>query len=103
MRIGSPCTGYGGLDLAAEVFFNAGTIWCAEFDKYASQVVDQRFGVPNYGDIKTIKWGELPQIDILTAGYPCQPFSHAGERKGTDDPRHIFPYIAKAINALRPV
>ena len=102
MRIGSLCTGYGGLDLATEAFFDAETIWCAEFDKYASQVIDQRFGIPNYGDIKTIKWEELPQIDILTAGYPCQPFSHAGERKGTDDPRHIFPYIAKAIDALRP-
>lgn len=102
MKIGSLCTGYGGLDLAAEAFFDAETIWCAEFDKYASQVIDQRFGIPNYGDIKTINWKELPHIDILTAGYPCQPFSHAGERKGTDDPRHIFPYIAKAIDALRP-
>ena len=102
MKIGSLCTGYGGLDLAAEAFFDAETIWCAEFDKYASQVIDQRFGIPNYGDIKTIKWEELPQIDILTAGYPCQPFSHAGERKGTDDPRHIWPNIAQAISLLKP-
>lgn len=102
MRIGSLCTGYGGLDLAAEAFFDAETIWCAEFDKYASQVIDQRFGIPNYGDIKEIDWAELPAIHILTAGYPCQPFSHAGERKGTNDPRHIFPYIAKALNELRP-
>lgn len=102
MKIGSLCTGYGGLDLAAEAYFNAEAIWCAEIDKYASQVIDKRFGIPNYGDIKQIKWAELPKIDILTAGYPCQPFSHAGERKGTDDPRHIFPYIAEAINALRP-
>ena len=102
MRIGSLCTGYGGLDLAAEAFFDAETIWCAEFDKYASQVIEQRFGIPNYGDIKTIKWEELPQIDILTAGYPCQPFSHAGERKGSDDPRHIWPNIAEAISILEP-
>lgn len=102
LKIGSLCTGYGGLDLAVEAHFNAETIWCAEFDKYASQVIEQRFGIPNYGDIKTIKWEELPKIDILTAGYPCQPFSHAGERKGTNDPRHIFPFIAKAIDALQP-
>lgn len=102
MRIGSLCTGYGGLDLAAEAYFKAETIWCAEFDKYASQVIEQRFGIPNHGDIKTIDWASLPQIDILTAGYPCQPFSHAGQRKGTDDPRHIWPHIAQAISILRP-
>lgn len=102
MKIGSLCTGYGGLDLAAEAYFNAETIWCAEFDKYASQVIEQRFGIPNYGDIKTIDWASLPQIDILTAGYPCQPFSHAGQRKGTDDPRHIWPHIKEAIRITRP-
>jgi DNA (cytosine-5)-methyltransferase 1 len=102
VKIGSLCTGYGGLDLAAEAFFGAETIWCADNDKYAAQVIEQRFGIANFGDIKSIHWETVPDIDILTAGYPCQPFSHAGERKGTDDPRHIFPYIAKALDALRP-
>jgi DNA (cytosine-5)-methyltransferase 1 len=102
LKIGSLCTGYGGLDLAVEEHFNAETIWCAEFDKHASQVIEQRFNIPNYGDIKKIDWASLEPIDILTAGYPCQPFSHAGYRKGTDDERHIFPYILEAISILRP-
>lgn len=102
MKIGSLCTGYGGLDLAVEEHFNAKTVWCAEFDKYASQVIEQRFNIPNYGDIKQIDWASLEPIDILTAGYPCQPFSHAGYRKGTDDERHIFPFILEAIGILRP-
>jgi DNA (cytosine-5)-methyltransferase 1 len=102
MKIGSLCTGYGGLDLAAESYFNAETVWCAEFDKYASQVIEQRFNIPNYGNIKEIDWASVEPIDILTAGYPCQPFSHAGYRKGTDDERHIFPYILEAISVLRP-
>ena len=102
MKIGSLCTGYGGLDLAVEEHFNAETIWCAEFDKHASQVIQQRFNIPNYGDIKKIDWASLEPIDILTAGYPCQPFSHAGYRKGTEDERHIFPYILEAISILRP-
>jgi len=102
MKIGSLCTGYGGLDLAVEKVFDAETIWCAEFDKYASEVIEQRFGIANFGDIKTINWETVPSIDILTAGYPCQPFSTAGQRKGTNDPRHIWPYIKEAICTLRP-
>ncbi len=102
LRIGSLCTGYGGLDLAVEAHFNAETVWCAEFDKYASEVIKHHFNVPNYGNIKTINWASMPKVDILTAGYPCQPFSHAGERKGTQDERHLFPYIAEAISNLRP-
>ena len=102
LRIGSLCTGYGGLDLAVEAHFNAETVWCAEFDKYASEVIKHHFNVPNYGNIKTINWASMPEIDILTAGYPCQPFSHAGERKGIQDERHLFPYIAEAISNLRP-
>jgi DNA (cytosine-5)-methyltransferase 1 len=102
MKIGSLCTGYGGLDIAVEAFFNAETIWCAEFDKQASKVIEQRFNIPNYGDIKAIDWSSLEPIDILTAGYPCQPFSHAGQRKGTEDARHIWPYIKQAISTLRP-
>jgi len=102
MKIGSLCTGYGGLDMAVETYFNAETVWCAEYDRYASQLIAERFDYPNYGDIKSINWAELEPIDILTAGYPCQPFSHAGDRKGLEDERHIFPYILEAISILRP-
>jgi DNA (cytosine-5)-methyltransferase 1 len=102
MKIGSLCTGYGGLDMAVEAYFDAEMVWCAEIDKYASQLIVQRFNKPNLGDIKQIKWDEVEPIDILTAGYPCQPFSHAGFRKGLDDERHIWPYIKEAISYLRP-
>lgn len=102
MKIGSLCTGYGGLDLAVEEFFNARTIWAADTDKSASIVIEQRFDVPNHGDIKNIDWSSVEPIDIMTAGYPCQPFSHAGERKGLEDERHIWPYIKTAIGILRP-
>jgi DNA (cytosine-5)-methyltransferase 1 len=102
MKIGSLCTGYGGLDMAVEAYFNAEMVWCAEVDKYASQLITKRFDKPNHGNIKTIDWNQLEPIDILTAGYPCQPFSHAGYRKGSDDERHLWPYIKKAISILRP-
>ena len=102
MKIGSLCTGYGGLDMAVETYFNAETIWCAEIDKYASKLIAERFDYPNHGDIKKIDWSEIEPIDILTAGYPCQPFSNAGQRKGIEDERHIWPHIKEAIGILRP-
>ena len=102
MKIGSLCTGYGGLDMAVEAYFNAEMVWCAEIDKYASQLIKERFNKPNYGDIKTINWDEVEPIDLLTAGYPCQPFSTAGSRKGKEDERHLWPYIKEAISSLRP-
>jgi DNA (cytosine-5)-methyltransferase 1 len=102
MKIGSLCTGYGGLDMAVEEFFNAEVVWTADTDKYASQIIQQRIGKINLGDIKQIDWSSIEPIDILTAGYPCQPFSHAGQRKGVEDERHIWPFIEQAIGNLRP-
>ena len=62
MKIGSLCTGYGGLDMAVETYFNAEMVWCAENDKYASKVIQERFNKTNLGDIK--------QIDCLTNFIP---------------------------------
>jgi DNA (cytosine-5)-methyltransferase 1 len=88
--------------MAVEAYFNAKTVWCAEYDQYASKLIEERFGYVNHGDISNIDWASVEPIDILTAGYPCQPFSSAGQRKGTTDDRHIFPFILEAISTLRP-
>ena len=102
MKIGSLCTGYGGLDMAVEAYFNAKTVWVSEIDKHASQLIDARINKPNLGNLKVIDWASVEPIDVLTAGYPCQPFSHAGNRKGANDERHLWPYIKTAISILRP-
>lgn len=88
--------------MAVEAFFDAETVWTADNDKYASVVIEQKIKKPNLGDIKTLDWASLEPIDILTAGYPCQPFSAAGHRKGVEDERHIWPYILEGIGILRP-
>lgn len=88
--------------MAVEAYFQAETIWTCEFDKHASKVIEKRINKPNYGNLKTTKWDQVEPIDILTAGYPCQPFSQAGLRKGTEDERHLWPYIKEIIRKLRP-
>lgn len=99
MNVLSLCTGYGGLELA----LGHPPTWVAEYDKYASTVIAKNWpGVPNLGDITTIDWERFDPVDVLTAGYPCQPFSLAGRRKGSSDVRHLWPHIVGAIRLLRP-
>ena len=102
VTVGSLCTGYGGLDLALKAHFNTRVIWTSEIDRHASRVVKARYRAPNLGDLKLIDWEAIEAPDIITAGYPCQPFSYAGGRNGTEDPRHIWPWIAEGIRHLRP-
>lgn len=103
MKIGSLCTGYGGLDLAVEAITGAKTVWYSEFDKNVAKLMEHnRPELPNLWDLTKINWQQVEPVDILTAGYPCQPFSGAGQRKGTNDERHIWPHIAKTISILQP-
>lgn len=103
MKVGSLFSGAAGLDRAVCEVFGAEVVWHSELDPAASKVLDYRFpGVPNHGDITQIDWAAVEPVDILCGGYPCQPFSAAGQRKGTDDERHLWPYFAEAIRRVRP-
>ena len=102
LTVGSLFSGIGGLDLGLE---RAGmkVIWQSEIDPYACKVLKKHWPeVPNHGDIKQIDWSTVQRPNVICGGYPCQPFSQAGKRKGTDDPRHLWPWVRDAISALRP-
>ncbi|MBZ6211597.1 DNA cytosine methyltransferase [Streptomyces olivaceus] len=103
LRIGSLCSGYRGLDMAVEAVFGASTAWVSDVDPGANKILAHHWpDTPNIGDLTTARWEDVEPIDILCGGYPCQPFSSAGLRKGTEDERHIWPYIADALRVLRP-
>ena len=102
LTVGSLFSGIGGLDLGLE---RAGmkVIWQSEIDPYCNKVLKKHWPeVTNHGNIKDINWGDVQRPDVVCGGYPCQPFSTAGKRRGTDDPRHLWPWVRDAISALQP-
>lgn len=102
-RIGSLFSGYGGLDMGVQAVIGGHVMWHVEYDQAPSRILEHHWPtVPNYGDVTTVDWAAVEPVDAITAGYPCQPFSIAGKRKGSNDERHLWPYVLTAIRHLRP-
>ena len=104
-RIGELFAGYGGLGMAVQQVYGGDLAWYSEFDDAPSRIMAHHHpGVPNYGDVTAIDWGEIPRVDILTGGFPCQDVSVAGRRAGmTDGTRSgLWSHMAHAIDVLRP-
>jgi len=104
------CAGYGGIELGLKrAIPSLRTVALCEIEAFAisNLVAKMEAGLmdpaPIWPDLKTFPWAAFrDRVDILTGGYPCQPFSAAGQRRGKDDPRHLWPYIADGIRLLRP-
>ena len=104
-RIGELFAGYGGLGMAVQQVYGGDLAWYSEFDEAPSRIMAHHHpDVPNYGDVTQIDWDEIPRVDILTGGFPCQDVSVAGRRAGmTDGTRSgLWSHMAHAIDELRP-
>lgn len=111
MRKLSLFSGIGGIDLAAH-WAGMETVAFCERESYPVKVLQKNFpGVPIYDDVKTLTKARLiadgiigngRTIDIVSAGYPCQPFSNAGKREGQNDDRHLWPEVKRLLEEIRP-
>jgi DNA (cytosine-5)-methyltransferase 1 len=98
-------SGIGGFALAAKWIWQEDLeikAFC-EIDKYCQKVLQKNFpGVPIYDDIKKLKGKEIGTVKLVTGGFPCQPFSIAGKRKGKEDDRYLWPEMFRVIQETRP-
>lgn len=111
MRKLSLFSGIGGIDLAAH-WAGMETVAFCERESFPVKVLQKNFpGVPIYDDVCTLTADQLKEdgiigdgraIDIISAGYPCQPFSNAGKRRGKEDDRHLWPEVARILQEVRP-
>lgn len=96
-------SGIGGFTLAAR-WAGIRTVGFSEIDPFASAVLKKHWPkIKNYGDIRTITNTTIPdKINLITGGFPCQPFSTAGKQRGRDDPRDLWPEMFRVIKEYRP-
>jgi len=96
-------SGIGGLDLAAE-WAGFKTVLFVERDPYAQRVLSKHWPkVPIIDDIRKVhNESAKGPIHLLSGGFPCQPFSHAGKRRGTEDDRYLWPEMFRVIHELAP-
>ena len=102
MTVGSLFAGIGGFDLGLE---RAGMSvrWQVENNPWCQRVLAKHWpNVTRYGDIKQVDWHTVEPVDLVCGGFPCQPFSLAGKRKGFDDDRYLWPEVVRCLDAVRP-
>lgn len=95
-------SGIGGFALAAG-WAGYRTVGFCEVEDYPRRILSKRFsGVPIHGDIRELDGSAYRGVTLITGGYPCQPFSQAGKRKGAADDRHLWPEMLRVVKQARP-
>ncbi len=105
------CTGYGGLELGigragvdVRIVCNVEIEAFVQANLVAKTEEGRMDNAPIWTDLKTFPASIFRgKVRGITGGYPCQPFSSAGKRKGEEDPRHLWPYIRKHVRTIRPL
>lgn len=99
---GSLCSGIGGMDLGLD---RSGMRikWQVELDPFRQHILAKHWpDVPRFGDIRGVGRHNLSPVDLICAGFPCQPFSNAGKQRGDKDDRYLWPEVLRVIAELRP-
>ena len=102
MNFGSLFSGIGGMDLGLE---RAGMecTWQVEIDDYCQMVLEKHWpDVERFGDVREVGKHNLKTVELIAGGFPCQPHSVAGKRKGAEDDRNLWPEFIRIIRDLKP-
>ena len=101
LRVLDLFSGIGGMSLGLEMTGGFETVAFCERDAYCKSILRQHWPTtPIYGDVKELHYDQ--PVDVICGGYPCQPFSQAGQRRGDQDDRHLWPEMARIIDETRP-
>lgn len=96
-------SGIGGISLGLERTGGFETVAFCEIDPFCRKVLAKHWpDVPCFEDVTKLRGEDVGDVDAICGGYPCQPFSHAGKRRGKEDDRHLWPEMRRLVEELGP-
>jgi DNA (cytosine-5)-methyltransferase 1 len=102
LSVGSLFSGIGGFELGLERTGGFKTAWQCEIDPFCQKVLEKHWpDVLRFSDIKDMR-GNIPYVDVICGGFPCQPVSCAGKRKGKEDERWLWPEFYRVVCEVKP-
>lgn len=103
LRVLDLFSGIGGFSLGLERTGGFETVAFCEIEKFPRRVLAKHWPeVPCHEDVRKLRGTDIGSVDVICGGYPCQPFSTAGQRRGEKDDRHLWPEFSRLVAELRP-